>query len=194
MEKAATAPFRFFANAFGGKEEDYKQIDFNYLQTSVQDPQKKTLDNLARVLTEKPALKLQLLQVSSRQDEDDAIELVEAKKQYLNILSDSLTTTIQNRIDSLASNDSLFNVFVNSKLPSGAAFMSIGEKCTQLIGKAKVDSMQVQIMGKRNSAVTEYLIQQKQIPAERLQVSIAPDDQLSRGQLPKFVVNISANL
>lgn len=41
MVKAATAPFRFFANAFGGKEDDYKQVNFDYLQNAINEAQKK---------------------------------------------------------------------------------------------------------------------------------------------------------
>ena len=100
--KAATAPFRFFANTFGGKEEDYKEVDFDYLQSAVEAPQQKTLDNLARVLTEKPDLNLQLVQVASRQDETELAALQQAKKQYLGVLSvDSVSGLLQTRIDSV---------------------------------------------------------------------------------------------
>jgi hypothetical protein len=190
MVKAATAPFRFFANAFGGKEEDYKQVNFDYLQHAINESQKKTLDNLARVLVEKPELKLQLLQVTSRQDEAEAFALQQIKKQYLNIASDSINNQLQNRIDSLDDKDSLFSVFINSKLKSGSSFMSVQEKCIDIIGKEKTDTIVNNIMERRNQAVLNYLTQEKQIPASRLLVSSAKD-QLSRGQAPKFVINIA---
>jgi uncharacterized protein DUF748 len=190
MVKAATAPFRFFANAFGGKEEDYKQVNFDYLQNNINDSQKKTLDNLAKVLTQKPELKLQLVQVTSRQDEAETFALQQMKKQYLNIVQDSITTQLQNRIDSVDNKDSLLNVFINGKLQSGSSFMSVQEKCVQVIGKEKADAIVSTIMEHRNQAVLNYLTQEKQIAANRLVVSSATD-QLSRGQAPKFVINIA---
>ncbi len=190
MVKAATAPFRFFANAFGGKEEDYKQVNFDYLQNTINESQKKTLDNLARVLTQKPELRLQLLQVTSRQDEAEAFALQQIKKQYLNIASDSITSPLQSRLDSLDNKDSLFIAFINSKLQSGSSFMSVQEKCMDIIGKEKTDTIVNNIMERRNLAVLNYLSQEKQIPSNRLLVSSATD-QLSRGQAPKFVINIA---
>jgi hypothetical protein len=190
MVKAATAPFRFFANAFGGKEEDYNQVNFDYLQNSIDNPQKKVLDNLAKVLTEKPSLSLQLVQITSRQDEAEVFALEKIKKQYLQITVDSITPPIQTRIDSVDNKDSLFNNYVNTKLQNGSAFMSIQEKCIQLLGKENTDAIINTIMEKRNLAVTDYLTRQKQIAPDRLSVSSAKDE-LSRGQLPKYVINIS---
>ncbi|MBS1933240.1 MAG: DUF748 domain-containing protein [Bacteroidetes bacterium] len=190
--KAATAPFRFFANAFGGKEEDYDHVSFDYMQNSINGPQKKVLDNLAKVLTEKPDLKLQLIQVTSREDEADVYALQQIKKQYLNITADSITTSLQNRIDSVDNKDSLFNKYVNGRLQSGSSFMSVQEKCVQIIGKEKIDVIVNSIMEKRNQVVAEYLTQQKQIVPTRLNISSAKD-QLSRGQLPKYMINIATD-
>ncbi len=188
--KAATAPFRFFANAFGGKEQDYNQVDFDYLQNSLSASQKKVLDNLAKVLTEKPDLKLQLIQVTSREDEAETYALRQIKKQYLNITVDSITNSLQSRIDSVDNKDSLFNSFINTKLQSTTAFMSPQEKCIQVIGKSKMDTVVSNIMQQRNQVVLDYLTNQKQIAANRLTISSAKDE-LSRGQAPKFVINIA---
>jgi len=190
MVKAATAPFRFFANAFGGKEQDYNQVNFDYLQNSLSASQTKVLDNLAKVLTEKPDLKLQLIQVTSREDEAETYALQQIKKQYLNITADSITNSLQSRIDSVDNKDSVFNSYVNSKLQGGSSFMSVQEKCIQLIGKTKMDTIVSSIMEKRNQVVTDYLTQQKQIATSRLLISSAKDE-ISRGQLPKYVINIA---
>ncbi|HVM87768.1 MAG TPA: DUF748 domain-containing protein [Puia sp.] len=190
MVKAATAPFRFFAKAFGGKEQDYNQVNFDYLQTNINGSQKKVLDNLANVLTQKPELKLQLLQVTSREDEAEIFALQEIKKQYLNMTADSNSTQQQRRIDSVDNKDSLFNKYIDSKLQSGFSFMSVQEKCIQIIGKTKMDTITSSVMEKRNQAVMDYFTLQKHISPGRLNVSSAKDE-LSRGQLPKYVINIA---
>jgi hypothetical protein len=188
--KAATAPFRFFANVFGGKEEDYNQVNFEYMQNSISTSQKKVLDNLVKVLTQKPDLKLQLIQVTSRQDEAEVYALQQLKKQYLNITADSITNQMQTKIDSVDNKDSLFNSYINTKLQSGTSFMSVQEKCIQLIGKQKMDTIVSAIMEKRNQVIADYLVEQKQIAANRLVISSAKD-QLSRGQSPKYMINIA---
>ncbi len=189
MEKAASAPFRFFANTFGGKEEDYRVFGIDYLQTCLNISQEKTLDNLARVLSEKPELKLQLVQSTNRQDESEAYALLQVKKQFLNIDSDSMTMQSQKRVDSLSDKDSLLNTFVNRKLQTDTSFISIGEKCVLLAGKEKLDAMVIKIMEKRNQSVLDYLIRQKRVSPERLTI-ISAKDELSRGQSPKYVINI----
>jgi len=184
--KAATAPFRLFANIFGGKEDDYKQVNFDLLQDSVLASQQKTLDNIAKALSQKPDLKLQLVQVDNLQDEDEAYALLEAKKQYIS--SDS--TKKQININDIDDKDSLFNKFVDSKLPS-ASFMSVQEKCLQMIGKEKAESVITNIITRRNQSIINYL-SQKQIQANRILVSPAKEENdLSRGQQPKYMINIS---
>src|SRR5450631_2836692 len=106
------------------------------------------------------------------------------KKKYLIIAADSITSQLQSRIDSVADKDSLFNAFISSKLQSGSSFMSVQEKCIDIIGKEKTDTVVSSIMEQRNRAVLNYLVQEKQIASSRLLVSSAAD-QLSRGQAPK---------
>jgi len=184
--KAATAPFRLFANIFGGKEDDYKQVSFDLLQDSVLANQQKTLDNIAKILSQKPDLKLQLVQVDNLQDEDEAYALLEAKKQYIS--SDSPKKQIN--INDIDNKDSLFNKFVDSKLPS-ASFMSVQEKCLQMIGREKAESVITNIIARRNQSIINYL-SQKQIQANRILVSPAKEENdLSRGQPPKYMINIS---
>ncbi len=192
LVKAATAPFRFFASAFGGKETDYKEVSFDYLQNSISSTQQKTLDNLARVLSEKKDLRVQLLQVTSRQDEAEAYALRTAKSLYLGIGPDSLTADRQQRMDSLSIQDSLFNAFLNTRLPAGTRFSSVQEKCIRLIGEEKINALVSENMERRNQAVQNYLVSQKGIPAARVVVTTAADQtQLSRGENPKFQINIS---
>lgn len=192
MIKAATAPFRFLANAFGGKEQDFKEVDFNYLQSNIDPAQQKSLDNLARVLLEKPELNLQLVQVTSRDDEGEMYALQQVKKEYLGIQADSITADKQARIDSLSDKDSLFNGYITGKLQSSSFFMSVQEKCIQLVGKEKINAIVTDAINRRNQSVLNYLVQQKQIPAGRLLVSTAKaENQLSRGQTPKYLINIA---
>jgi len=185
--KAATAPFKLFAHIFGGKEDDYKQVNFDLLQDSVLQTQQKTLDNLANILTKKPDLKLQLILIDNLQDESEAYALTEMKKQYLN--ADS--TKRQTQINDIDNKDSLFNKFVDSKLTS-ASFMSVQEKCLQIIGKEKTNLAINNIVTRRNQSLINYFTQ-KQIQANRILISSAkPENDVSRGQPPTYMINVAA--
>jgi hypothetical protein len=191
VTKAATAPFRLLANAFGGKEEDYKEIDFNYLQTSVSDDQQKQLNQLIKVLKEKTGVQLELIQVLHKHYEMEALAIYQAKKKYLGIVADS-TTDQQLKINSLNINDSLFDKYVDSSLQGSSTFESVQEKCIRFIGKESLEASVATIMQQRIDAVSNYLSQQ-QIPKERVLIhnSTIPNDP-NVGNAPKFVVNIAA--
>jgi hypothetical protein len=192
ITKAATAPFRLLANAFGGKEEDYKEIDFNYLQTSVTDNQQKQLDRLVKAINEKPEIKLELIQVFNKEDEAEALAINLVKKKYLGI-KDSITHAQQQQLNTLDISDSSFIKYIDSTLKSPTAFLSTQEKCIQLVGKdtlkAEVDSIAQQ----RNHAVLNYLLQQ-QVSNERIFIhnTNKPNDP-NLGNAPKFVINVAAD-
>jgi hypothetical protein len=185
--KAATAPFKLFANIFGGKEDDYKQVNFDLLQDSVIQTQQKTLDNLANILTKKHDLKLQLILVDNLQDESEAYALTEIKKQYIS--TDS--TKKQTNINDIDNKDSLFNKFVDSKLPS-ASFMSVQEKCLQIIGKEKAGIVINNIITKRNQSLINYFSQKQIQPARVLISSAKEENDVSRGQPPTYMINVAA--
>ncbi len=108
--KAATAPFRLLANAFGGKEEDYKEVPFQYLQKGISEDQLRTLDNIVKVLGEKHDLKAELVQVNSKDDETEQLALLQTKKQYLALpAGDTLSEEQSQKLAGLSNKDSLFS-------------------------------------------------------------------------------------
>ncbi|HLX93328.1 MAG TPA: DUF748 domain-containing protein [Puia sp.] len=184
--KAATAPFRLFAHVFGGREEDYKEVNFAILQDSVMNEQQKILNNLANILRQKPDLKLELLSVDNLQDEVEAFAISEAKKLYAAADSNRQIGNPANIDD----HDSLFNHFVESRL-SSSSFMSIQEKCVQLIGREKCATAIREIENRRNFSVSGFFVQ-KQIGAGRLQITRSPEQaDISRGQPPKYMINMA---
>ncbi|MGZ6989448.1 MAG: DUF748 domain-containing protein, partial [Thermoanaerobaculia bacterium] len=59
IAKAATAPFALLGKLFGGKGEEYSSVDFAEGTATLGDAARKKLDALAKVLKDRPALKLQ---------------------------------------------------------------------------------------------------------------------------------------
>jgi outer membrane protein OmpA-like peptidoglycan-associated protein len=190
--KAATAPFRLLANMFGGKEEDFKEMQFEYAQTEIQPNQQTILDRLAKVAAGKPDLKIDLIQVTNLQDDMEAIAVYAIKKNYLGIGDMVSNVVAKQRTDSITNNDSLFVQYINAQLRTSSAIQSTEEKCIQLMGKEKLGLMVQEQMRKRNEAVRSYLIDQKKITDASLQISNTKElNQLQKSSPPKYVINVA---
>jgi len=190
--KAATAPFRLLANLFGGKEDDFKEMHFEYIQTDIQPNQQAVLDRLARVAADKPDLRLELVQVTNLQDEREVLAVYEAKKKYLGITDVAAGKDIRYRIDSVSNNDSLFVQYINARAGASVNLQSTEEKCVQLIGKDKLDPVVQSFLLRRNEAVMSYLTQQKGVPASNVMISNTKEtNQLQKSAPPKYVINIA---
>lgn len=189
--KAATAPFRLMANLFGGKEEDFKEIQFEYMQTAIGANQQTILDRLAKIVLEKPDLKLELIQVSNLTDEAEAVAVYEMKKKYLGINPSINKILIKQRTDSVSHNDSLFVQYLVKQIGSNSGLQSTEEKCVQLIGSDWLAPVVQSLIQQRIEAVVAYLAKEKHIPAANMVVSNAGSgNQLQKSAPPKFMVNL----
>lgn len=191
--KAATAPFRLLAGMFGGKEEDFKEMRFDYLQSDVQASQQENLNRLAKAAIEKPDLKIELVQVANKDDEAEAMALLEAKEKYLGINPASpITPSIKQRTDSIAITDSLFVKFLDTQLYSNSVLQSTGEKCVELFGKERLQLRITELMMQRNKAVSDYLLGIKKVPASSVSIiNVKDENQLQKTEPPKYVINIA---
>lgn len=192
--KAATAPFRLIANLFGGKEEDFKEVYFEYVQLGIENKQRKVLDNLCKVLQQKPEMKMELIQETNLEDEASVIAVNETKKKYLQLPAGGvMTAAIKARLDSLPESDSLFVKFVNQRVSGQTDLHSTEEKCVRIIGKESLQQWVSEVMERRNQAVNNYLRTEKQLPENRYVIKNAkPDMQLQRSAPPKYIINLSA--
>ncbi len=192
--KAATAPFRLIANLFGGKEEDFKEVYFEYVQLGIESKQQKVLDNLCKVLQQKPEMKMELIQETNLEDEASIIAVNETKKKYLQMPAGGvMTAEIKFRLDSLLETDSLFVNFVNQRVTGQTDLHSTEEKCVRIMGKESLNKWVAEVMERRNQAVANYLRTEKQLPNSRYIINNAkPDMQLQRSAPPKYIINLLA--
>lgn len=189
--KAATAPFRLMANLFGGKEEEFKEIQFDYIQSTIGANQQIVLDRLANIVLQKPDLKLELIQVANITDEAEVLAVYEMKKKYLGMGSTLNTMLAKQRTDSVVNNDSLFVQYLVKQLGGSNGLQSTEEKCVQLMGRDRLIPVVQSLMQQRNTTVLEYLSKQKNIPAENLVISNAgTSSQLQKSEPPKYLVNM----
>ncbi|MDO8997762.1 DUF748 domain-containing protein [Sediminibacterium sp.] len=191
--KAATAPFRLLANLFGGKEEDFKEMQFEYTQTEIMANQQTVLDRLAKIAIDKPEIKIELTQVTNILDETEAIAVYQMKQKYLGISNAISAQELKRRTDSISNNDSLFVKYLVSKLPNAQGLQSTEEKSVQLIGREKIIPEVYTLMDKRNAAVIQYLVNQKKVPATNIAISNTKElNQLQKSAPPKYVINIAS--
>ncbi len=190
--KAVTAPFRLLANMFGGKETDFKEMQFDYVQTEIMPNQQIVLDRLAKIVTEKPDIKLELTQVTNIVDETEAIAVFTMKKKYLGIADGIASASIKQRTDSITNNDSSFVKYINTQLGTTASLQSTEEKCVQLIGSHKITPQVQVLMQKRNEAVMNYLVNQKKVPAANIAIANTKElNQMQKSAPPKYVINVA---
>ncbi len=192
--KAATAPFRLLANLFGGKEEDFKEMQFEYTQTDIMPNQQTVLDRLAKIAIDKPEIKIELTQVTNILDETEAIAVYQMKQKYLGISNAIPAQELKRRTDSISNNDSLFVKYLVSKLPNAQGLQSTEEKSVQLIGREKIIPEVHALMDKRNAAVMQYLVNQKKVPSTSIAISNTKElNQLQKSAPPKYVINVASN-
>lgn len=191
MLKAVTAPYRLLANAFGGHEDDYKEIPFYYLQRSLTEKQLSNLDKVSKVLAGKQDFKVDLMQVSNDAEEAEWLAVFEMKKHYFNLqATDSLSENDHARVDGLSVKDSLFVQFVNQKTNNSNSLLSVQEKCVQFFGRENLVQKVSGYKQRRNNFLQQYLVNEKKLPAS--QIFITTNDSLgnaTKNNIPRFVVN-----
>ena len=185
--KIAASPFKLLASAVGGNEDDLKTIKFEYLSDSLSKKQQRNLSLLAKVIKQKPELKIELLYKAASPDELETLAAFEAKKRYLlkiDTINEKDPTAEQiKEIQSLSINDSLFVSYLNKRLLfAGSA--SVIEKCKRFVGKGRLNNRMQAIITRRKKMIVDYLASQQLKPTS---FSISDATEKSDG-IPLFEV------
>jgi hypothetical protein len=197
--KAVTAPFKLLANLFGGKEEEMKEIDFEYRQTEMLQEQVKRLNKIVDILNKKPELNVELIQVNNTELEKEFQAVFEVKSQFYFLskgiaFTDSIDLATTDSIKNVDLRDSAFVKYVNSKVTGVDALTPIQEKCRLIIGEAKLATSVKNRMEYRNSVVRDYLSVTKKVPLNRFRVLNTPDQKAANSQtVAKYLINFYAD-
>lgn len=194
--KAATAPFNLLAHAFGANEEDLKYVRFDFLQQQFDSRQMKSIDLIARALTEKPELKVKLVQVASRDSEKEllALSLVKAayyKKNILQTPKDSLDAKDLEAIAEISNKDSLFNSWLNQQfLPEDVSGMPSQLKCRKFFGEQVLDQEVDKLFATRNKQIMDYLVNEKKLDPIRISITNTTDEKSAEFEsTPRYTVD-----
>jgi hypothetical protein len=194
--KAATAPFNLLAAAFGGQEDDIKFVRFDYLQHEFDSRQMKSLDLIARALTEKPDLKAALVQVASHDAEKEllALSLAKAiyyKKEIMTTPKDSLNAKDMRAIDDISNKDPKFNAWLNQQfLPEDVSALPSQLKCRRLLGEQVLDQEVQKLFDMRNQLVTNFLVNEKKLDPGRIKITNTTDEKSAEFEsTPRYTVD-----
>jgi hypothetical protein len=193
--KAATAPFNLLAHAFGANEEELKVVRFDYLQQQFDNRQMKSIDLIARALTEKPDLKVKLVQVASHDSEKEllALSLVKGvyyKKNILKTPKDSLDIKDLKAIADISNKDSLFNSWLNQQfLPEDVSGMPSQLKCRKFFGEQVLDQEVDKLFAIRNKLIIDYLVNEKKMDPIRITITNTTDEKSAEFEsTPRYTV------
>jgi len=194
--KAATAPFTLLAKAFGGKEEDLKLIRFDYLQKTFDKQQIKGLDLVSQSISEKPGLKVALVQVASHENEKEALALFLTKKDFylenvLRIKKDSLAADELKAVSAISNNDSLLNRWLNNKLlPQDVTQLPAQLKSRMLKGEEWLNQQVDVLFETRNRFVINYLVNEKKLNPLSIKISNTTDEKSARFEsTPRYTID-----
>jgi hypothetical protein len=191
--KAATAPYKLLAGAFGGREEDYKEVRFEYQQQGLTEDQQRILDNLAKVVQGKPGVKIEFVQVSNREDDAEQLAVYRAKKDFLGFTADSLSQEQFSQLQELSVRDTLFNAWIDGKLGGRSGLTAAETRCLQYAGADNIRGEIAGFMNLRNERLMQYMMS-RGVGAERLNIhNCTEENQAQKGSNPKFLVNFFTN-
>lgn len=181
--KAVSAPFRLIAGMFKMDEDKLKKINFGLIQFRLDKDHEKQLDDLHKVLSQKPDLNIEFKRITKKYEEVERYAVNEAKYRYLfgdkdipepeQIEEDKLE-----KLNELDVKDSLFVVHVTSQLPEIDRGLPIQKKCIQLVGMERAIEKTDRIGQKRSAAIETYLLNEKGLEPERLRFTVLPEDSL----------------
>lgn len=193
--KAVTAPYRLLASAFGGNEEDFKELRFTYLQKDLDNQQIKVLENIAKVLEAKPGLQVELVHSINYEAEAERLAVQMVKAKYLNLSVTPGHTDIElDRISGLSSLDSMFIQFVNTHYTKDIALTSTQQKCMEIIGAENVYAALNSIISDRSTAISNYMINMENIAPEKFTVINNSDKYPATNlDVPKYIIQYSSD-
>jgi hypothetical protein len=193
--KAATAPFNLLAAAFGANEDEIKFVRFDYLQKQFDKRQMKSLDLIGRALTEKPDLKVKLVQVASHDSEKEllALSLVKGiyyKKEIMLSPKDSLDAKDLEAISVISNKDPMFNSWLDRQfLPEDVSGMPSQLKCRKMLGEIVLGQEVDNLFDCRNKIGMDYLVNEKKIDPNRITISNTTDEKSAEFEsTPRFTV------
>ena len=205
--KAATAPFALLASMFGAGQEDFSTIHFPYGSASLQQPERDKLLKLAKMLDDRPALKLKVMGYVDKSKDPEGyrnqhlLVLMQREKLREMIKAGKAPANAESRTMQIAPAEYsalLKKVYRKADFPKPRNFIGMvknlpdAEMKKLLLANTVVGNAQLQTLAsERAMAVKQFLIGGGHLPAtriflERTDIFKAPDKEGESGSRVTF--------
>ncbi|HTF17494.1 MAG TPA: DUF748 domain-containing protein [Chryseolinea sp.] len=187
--KAAASPYKLVARAVDAKEDDVRDIKYDYMQSELRKRQNKTVTLLARILNQKKTLSVMLIHVSNTEWESVQYALYKAR---LNYYGESKNRPVLNFEDSLAADgvsasDTAFIKFVETKSGKTIVDSDIETLSVELAGgRAAIAQALAAATAARKQVLANALLK-RGVQADRFTIVDASKDlSMRHRERPKF--------
>jgi len=162
--KAVTAPYKLLANAFGAKEDDLRELKFEYMQNELSEKQLNQIKPLINIIESKPELMVTIRQLTEPAKEEERWAAVRAREIYYHSMNggsvdDILTSEQAAQLNALTIKDSLFLNWADSILGTSYKIVPIQQKVVQLAGADNTRQAVKRLQDNRNLSLKKYLIE-----------------------------------
>ncbi len=188
--KTAAAPFNAIGNAVGGNPEKIKQINFEWLQDSLNTEQRQNLEKIAGFIKKKGELAFVFTQTTDPDTEKALIAVYETKLMYLRALKpDADFNSLKQEANEMIDNTSEFLTYLG--LGADADNNSIRKACMTKYTPEKAQSRLNQLLALRENLIKAYFAENK-VPVEAYSFKTVdfrnlPDEM----KTPKFTIDVT---
>lgn len=158
--KVVAAPAKALVRSVAGvREDELERVRFDPLGHAPAGPQRKTFDQLLKVLRAKPDLAVDLVSVADEASEQRTLAVFEAKRRMLFPGQAVLSAQDSARIMDLSDQDTTFVRFVEERTPQEVG-RALTARCLALVGPEEVARAWSEIERARGENSMRYLLEQ----------------------------------
>lgn len=173
ISKAVTAPFALIGSMFGGEDMDLNNLKFASGNAHLDDQTIKALDVVAKAMTDRPGLKIQIIGMASEKEDDEGLkeQLLMRDMRYA-IYRDTTSATSNKLLTGSQVNQAIKQLFNESDAKDKPKDATLDQMKAFLLANQRVATADLkQLADRRAEAVRNYLIQKEKIAADRLFIS-----------------------
>ena len=173
ITKAVTAPFALIGSMFGGADMDLNNLQFASGSSRLDAQTMKALDVVAKAMTERPGIKIQITGMASEKEDDEGLkeQLLLRDMRYA-IFRDTTSATNKKLLTGAQVNQAIKELYSEADIKDKPKTENIEEMKKILLKNQRVATADLkQLADRRAEAVRNYLIQKEKISADRLFIS-----------------------
>ncbi len=186
--KAAVSPFNLLSGLYNTDPASLREIRLDLTGPSPDAKNMKSIDIIADILNKKPQLKTDFIYCLDRNGSSDSLA-------YITALNDFMKYEGKQTSTSTGIPDSTLVRFLKGRMNtvSSSAGSDIKSLCTSYVGRERLYSILDSLKNSQVSFLSEYLIREMGIPAERFRIiTETPDSIIPKVKYPSFRIYFNA--